>query len=170
MTIIFLKRKQKITGKGLFRIFVMFALAGLLSGCGFGSNVNTLTMEGKPRMASWDVVHLKTYQVTGRVLDKHGNPVPDCQVFLIKRQMKKAETSTAKDEINLLKEIYAGTTDSEGRYLLTFEPGKANDLWLAFNGGKDRFESKAVRLNDKMGNKILDYPGKNPVVVNVVLE
>ena len=170
MTTISFKEKLAITGQGLSRLFVMAVLAGLLSGCGASSNMNTLTTQGAPRMACWDVVHLKTYQVTGQVLDISGNPVPDCRVYLIKRRMEKAETFTQKDNIDLLKELYAGTTDSEGNYFLTFEPGGANDLWLAFNAEKAPFEPKTVRLNDKIGNTLLDYPGTNPVVVNVVLE
>lgn len=130
--------------------------------------MNTLTSQGEPKMANWDVVHLKSYHVTGQVLDIAGNPVSDCRIVLVKRRMQKAATFTERDNIDLLKEIYVGTTDSEGQYFLTFEPGGANDLWLAFNA--DRFEPKSVRLNEKMGNTLLEYPGNNPVVVNVVLE
>lgn len=170
MTTIFLGKKQMNTGKGLYRIFVMAVLASLLSGCGFSANMNTVNHEGKPTRAGWDVVHLKTYQVTGQVVDIQGKPVRDCQVFLIKRQLDTPGTYSPRDDINVLKESYVGTTDSEGQYSLTFEPGAANDLWLTFNSESGRFDSKAVRLNDKMGDTLLDYPGKNPVIVNVVLD
>jgi len=146
-------------------------LVFLAAGCGLSPNMNTIYSQGEPRVFAGDLIHLKQYQVTGQVFDLTGRPVKGCQVFLIKRHISKVGSAEVKKEaIRLIKNSPVALTDSEGQYFMTFEPGEANDIWLAFSDGQSRFEDRSVRLNEKLGNTLLEYPGNNPVYLSVVLE
>ena len=119
-------------------------------------------------MSLANTIHLKQYSVTGQITDQTGSPVPGCRVYLVKRTLNPA--SNKEDNIKILKENHIVDTDSEGQYFLTFEPGKSNDLWLSFVDPRGNYDPRSVRLNEKMGDSLLNYPGNNPISINIVLE
>jgi len=119
-------------------------------------------------MSVMSTIHLKPYNVTGQVLNQKGTPVQNCQVYLIKRTIN--PTSDRDDNIKGMKQNHIVDTDSEGQYYLTFEPGESNDIWLTFMDREGLYDSRSVRLNEKIGNSLLEYPGNNPISINIVLE
>jgi hypothetical protein len=142
----------------------------MAAGCFFGcsTNPNTGSIIPSPDthvMSAMSTIHPKPYSVTGQVLNQQGTPVRNCQVYLVKR--------TINPTINRIKDVTqtpVSETDSEGQYYLTFEPGENNDLWLTFMDGEGRYEPRSVWLNEKIGNSLLEYPGNNPIAINIVLE
>ena len=119
-------------------------------------------------MSAMSTLHPKPYCVTGQVLNQQGAPVQNCQVYLVKRTIN--PLSNQGGNIQDVKQIPVGETDSEGQYYFTFEPGESNDLWLIFMDGEGRYDPRSVRLNEKMGSSLLEYPGNNPLSINIVLE
>ncbi|MDY0222307.1 MAG: hypothetical protein RBR67_14320 [Desulfobacterium sp.] len=154
--------------RSLFHTLLILLVAISLTGCFTNPNTSSIVSRDNHFMSMTSTIHLKPYSVTGQVLNQQGVPVQDCQVYLVKRTINPA--SNEEDNIKLLKQNHIVDTDSEGQYFLTFEPGESNDLWLTFVDRLGLYDPRSVRLNEKMGNSLLEYPGNNPIYINVVLE
>ncbi len=148
-------------------LFIPVVVTGLY-GCFTNPNTNAIISSDNHFMSLVSTVHLKPYSVTGQVLNQQGVPVTDCEVYLVKRTLNSA--SHRAGNINAPAQKHVVTTDSEGQYYLTFEPGKSSDFWLTFVDKKGLYDPISVRLNEKMGDSLLEYPGTNPLYINVVLE
>ncbi len=142
----------------------------MAAGCLFSCSTNPHTGSIIPSsdthvMSVMSTIHNKPYSVTGQVLNQQGVAVQNCQVYLVKRTIH-----ATTNQILAVKQTPVSETDSEGQYYLTFEPGASNDLWLTFMDKEGRYDPRSVRLNEKMGNSLLEYPGNNPITINIVLE
>ena len=149
-----------ISKRSFFHSLFILLVAVSLAGCFTNPNTSSIISTDNHFMSMTSTIHLKPYSVTGQVLNQQGVPVSDCQVYLVKRTLNPA--SNREDNIKLLKQNHIVDTDSEGQYFLTFEPGKSNDLWLTFVDKQGRYDPRSVRLNEKMGDSLLEYPGNNP--------
>ena len=119
----------------------------------------------------WNVIHQKKYDISGQVLDYKGLPIKNCQVYLIQRYFEVKDKKNIDVNTKILKVNHMSDTDSEGQYYFTFEPvNEANDIWISFLDPKNAFEYKSVCINNELGDTILQYPGNNPVLLNVVLD
>ena len=119
----------------------------------------------------WNVIHNKNYNITGRVVDCKGSPIKNCQVYLIQRNLKVKNKKNINVDTQILKVNHMSDTDIEGQYYFTFEPViDANDLWVSFLDPKNDFEYKSVCINNELGDTILQHPGNNPVLLNIVLD
>ncbi|MCK5099408.1 MAG: hypothetical protein KAR45_14970 [Desulfobacteraceae bacterium] len=119
----------------------------------------------------WNVIHNKNYNITGRVVDYKGSPIKNCQVYLIQRNLKVKNKKNINVDAQILKVNHISDTDIEGQYYFTFEPViDANDLWVSFLDPKNVFEYKSVCINNELGDTILQHPGNNPVLLNIVLD
>lgn len=118
----------------------------------------------------WNVIHHKKYDITGQVLDYKGTPIKNCQVYLIQRRFEVKDKKNIDVNTRILKVNHMSDTDQEGQYYFTFEPVEnANDIWVSFLDPENKFEYKSVCINNELGDTILQYPGNNPVCLNVVL-
>ena len=151
----------------LYSLFIL-PVTACLSGCFTNPNTTTVLSSDNHFMSTASTIHLKPYSVTGQVLNQQGTPVVGCQVYLVKRTLNPA--SNREDNIKLLKQNHIMDTDSEGQYYVTFEPGDGNDFWLTFVDSDGLYDPRSVRLNEKMGDSLFEYPGNNPIYINVVLE
>jgi len=157
-----------ISKRIFFHSLLICFMAGGVSGCFTNPNTNSIVSSDNHFMSMVSTIHLKPYCVTGQVVNEQGVPVMDCRVYLVKRTLNPA--SNSEDNIRILKQNHLVDTDSEGQYYLTFEPGESNDIWLTFVDSKGLYDPRSVRLNEKIGDSLLEYPGNNPISINVVLE
>jgi len=119
----------------------------------------------------WNVIHQKQYEVSGQVLGGKGLPVKNCQIYLIQRNFSVKNKGNMDLDSQILKVRHIVDTDNEGQYYFTFEPvNGSNDIWISFLDPQNVFEYKSVCINNELGDTILQYPGNNPVIKNVVLD
>jgi hypothetical protein len=143
--------------RNVLSFFLLFIMATtiFLTGC---RSVSFFDNSFRPRQ----------YQVTGQVSDIAGNPVTDCNVYLVMKGSEKVPPKgTSKVPSEILQQVH---TDQVGQYLLTFETGQWKDVWLTFTDSDHAFIPLSVRLNPKMGDTPLDYPGNSAICLNVVLD
>ena len=157
-----------ISRRTIFYFLFFIVMSGSFSACVTNPNTNSILSSDNHFMSIANTTHLKQYSITGQVVDQQGSPVFQCRVYLTKRTLNPA--SNREDNIKILKQNLIVNTDSEGQYYLTFEPGKSNDLWLTFMDSEGLYDPKSVRLNEKMGDSLFEYPGTNPIYINIVLE
>ncbi len=138
------------------RLSVGISLVVILSGCASGI-ANPSNM-----------LHEKQYYVTGTVHDQSGSPVTQCRVYLIKRRL--APIGNTKESIDSSMRQYMVNVDASGRYMLMFEPDRYNDLWIGFSDSPGKYEPRVVRINEYMGDSLLEYPGNSPLIINMVLQ
>ncbi len=144
------------------RLIVIILLVFIYSGC---------ASTDRRVQYKWNVIHHKKYDVTGQVLDYKGTPIKNCQVYLIQRHFEVKDKKNIDVNTRILKVNHMNDTDQEGQYYFTFEPVEnANDIWVSFLDPENKFEYKSVCINNELGDTILQYPGNNPVSINVVLD
>ncbi|SDU49856.1 hypothetical protein [Desulfobacula phenolica] len=159
-------RQVKLSNHTFIYFSLILMTAGFVCGC-LSPNMNTLNGPATHTVSATSVTHLKSYSVTGQVLDQAGRTVQGCMVFLIKRDVNVSNKGPVKKTV---KQNHVTNTDSDGQYYLTFEPGDSNDIWLSFIDDKGLYDPRTIRLNEKIGDSLLEYPGVNPIIVNIVLE
>ena len=118
----------------------------------------------------WNLIHDKKYDITGQVLDYTGSPVKGCRIYLVQRRFVGKERKNIDENTKILKVNHMDDTGSEGQFYFTFEPDpNTNDIWVSFLDPENIFEYKSICINNELGDTILQYPGNNPVLLNVVL-
>jgi hypothetical protein len=145
-----------------FKLLIFFLFIVFLSGCA--------SQDSRVQLR-WDVIHQQNYNIAGQVIDCNGAPVKHCQVYLIQRKSGLHNGNTIDINAKILKVSHMVNTDSQGQYYFIFEPVKdANEMWVSFLDPENIYKYKSVCINNKLGDTILQYPGNDPVSLNVVLD
>jgi hypothetical protein len=144
-----------------FLVLVVAVVAFSCIGCCPSTN-NTVSV--------FDCTYQKVYYVSGRVLGMDQIPIEDCKIVLIKRDAETAEYVSHDADVTTSREFPVYWSDKAGEFSLTFEPLEDNDIWLYLDAEDQGYEPRYVYLSPLMGRTLLEYPGFNPLHVEVVLE
>jgi hypothetical protein len=118
----------------------------------------------------FDCTYEKVYYVSGRVLGMDQIPIENCKIVLIKRNAKTAEYVSHDADVTASREFPVYWSDKAGEFSLMFEPLGDNDIWLYLDAEDQGYEPRYVYLSPMMGRTLFEYPGFNPLHLDLVLE
>lgn len=117
----------------------------------------------------WDCSHERLYTVFGRITNTQFQPIGDCKVILIRREICWGPTDCCT-EVREIDRMPLTQSSATGDFSFQFEPHGANNLWIYFDARDKGYAPRFFELSHLIGKDMFSYPGTSPIAVGIVME